>query len=158
MDDSFGTILYIIIAGIAFIVSVISKNKKKNARRTTPVNNNTDNPEKERPFISNIERLLNEKLDTQSHYLDRDASEEDYIEEEEPELEKEVVLDFVPPEMLDDKEDTPYSVEYDDTSKIFAKTIEDSEIKGEEEENPLLEEFDLQKAVIYSEIINRKDF
>ncbi|MFC2152782.1 hypothetical protein ACFLSE_09665 [Bacteroidota bacterium] len=98
------------------------------------------------------------KQNDQSEYNYHNEYVEDLVIEEETELEeKPVILDTVPPEMLDDKEDIPYSIEYEDTSEIFKDSIKDTELT-EEEESSIIEDFNIQDAVIYSEIINRKEY
>jgi hypothetical protein len=67
------------------------------------------------------------------------------------------ILDTVPEELQDEKEKMPYSIEHEDTSEIFSRTIEDQDITLEEEEGSPID-FDLEKAIIYSEILNRKDY
>jgi len=158
MDDIFDSLIYIIIAIVAFAISVFGKKKKKDARTVSPVGNENPIERKERPFLSNIEQLLNEELGIQNQNFDENEYEQDVVLEEKPDVyEKEEILDSVPSEMLDDKEDTPYSIEYEDTSEVFSDSIKDTDIT-KEEDSLIIEDFNLRDAVIYSEIINRKEF
>lgn len=159
MDDIFDSLIYIIIAIAVFAISALGKKKQARRASSTPdkqVEKNTSR----NPFITNIEQLIREEIGIQDENIFEPEHKKDVVIEtkstEEPESE---ILDSVPPEMLDDIEDIPYSIEYDDTSEIFSKSIGHSDItKKKQEENPLVADFDLQKAIIYSEIINRKEF
>ena len=60
---------------------------------------------------------------------------------------------------LTEKEEVPYSIEFDNSDLINENSIEKAKIVDEEESLGIdLDDFDLRKAVIYSEIINRKQY
>ncbi len=156
MDDIFDSLIYIIITIVVFAISILRKKKKKQNQPVFKSQEGNDHYEKEgNSLLPNLEKLIREQVGIQDPY----AYEEKYIEQEEVIQEKKPsdILDVVPPEMLDDKEDVPYSIEYDDTSEIFNDAIKDSDLTVEEE-NKVLDNFDLRDAVIFSEIINRKEF
>lgn len=155
MDDSFGNYIYILLMVAAFVISALGKKKKRTTRPIIPNNENINSSE-EKPFLSNLERLLNEKMGVADQKFQDEYADGQVIYEEPKTEKKQDILDTVPEEMLDDKEDVPYSIEYEDTSKIFSESIKESEIKSEEE--PVLEDFNLRDAIIYSEIINRKEY
>lgn len=149
MDNIFDSWIYIVITIVAFVISTIGKKKKK--KTGVPPFINENNGPKKKPFLSNLEQLLKEEMgivqdDYQNEYISNPIEEQ-----------KEEVLDTVPKEMLDDKEDIPYSIEYEDTSEIFANSIEKKDITNEEEDL-ILKDFNLRDAIIYSEIINRKEY
>ncbi|MCK5171429.1 MAG: hypothetical protein KAQ75_16235 [Bacteroidales bacterium] len=157
MDDFFDSIIYIIIAVVAFAISILGKKKKKDARTVSPVGNENPVQRKEKPFLTNLEQLLKEEIGVSNQDFQIEYS-DDPVYEKEHEVEKEQeILDAVPPEMLDDKEDIPYSIEFEDTSEVFSDSIKDTDIT-KEEKNPIIEDFNLRDAVIYSEIINRKEY
>jgi hypothetical protein len=156
MEDIFDSLIYIIIAIVAFAISILGKKKKKQNQPVFESQEGNDHSEKEEDsLLPNLEKLIREQVGIQNpytyeeHYLDQ----EEVIQEEKPSD----ILDVVPPEMLDNKEDVPYSIEYDDTSEIFKDAIKDADLTAEDD-NELLENFDLRDAVIFSEIINRKEF
>lgn len=68
------------------------------------------------------------------------------------------ILDTVPQETAESKIDNLYSIEYDDNA-IKNSEMKISDITREEDlSNDILDDFDLQKAVIYSEILQRKEY
>lgn len=156
MEDIFDSLIYIVIAIVAFAVSVLGKKKKKQNQPVFKRQEGNDQYEKdEDSLLPNLEKLIRDQVGIQNphtyeeHYLDQ----EEVIQEEE----HSDILDVVPPEMLDNKEDVPYSIEYEDTSEIFKDAIKDSDITVKDG-NEILENFNLRDAVIFSEIINRKEF
>jgi hypothetical protein len=156
MDDIFDNLIYIIITIVAFAISALGKKKKKDTRRTSNLSNVKPVQERTNPFFANLEQLFNEEIavpnqNYQNQYI------EEVVVEKKPEPEIEQPLDFVPPEMLDDIEDVPYSIEYDDSEDISSSSIKDAEITPEEDQ-PVIEGFNLRDAVIYSEIMNRKEY
>lgn len=158
MDDIFDSLIYIVVAIVAFAISVLGKKKKKDIRTVSPVGNENTGEREGKPFLSNIAQLLNEELGIQNQNFDEYEYETEAELDEKPDVyEKEEILDSVPPEMLDDKKDTPYSIEYEDTSEVFSDSIKDTDITKEEEYS-IIEDFNLRDAVIYSEIINRKEY
>lgn len=156
MDDIFDNLIYIIITIVAFAISALGKKKKKDARRTSNLSNVSPVQEKQNPFFANLEQLFNEEIEVPNQNYQNQYIEEPIIEKT-PEPEEEKPLDFVPPEMLDDIEDVPYSIEYDELVDISSNSIKDAEITSEEDK-PVIEGFNLRDAVIYSEIMNRKEY
>ena len=157
MDDIFDNLIYIVITIVAFGISALGKKKKKDAQKnaTVPISNENHVEPKEKPFLSNLEQLLNDEI----HFTDKNIKQENEFEQIIEEVEeKEEVLDFVPPEMLDEKGYTPYSIEYEDIGSVSSNSITDIDITKEEEEEGVLEDFNLKDAIIYSEILNRKEY
>lgn len=164
MDDIFDNLIYIIITLVAFVISALGKKKKKARPKIAPVNQEQPEQKKEKPLFSNLEKLLNEELGleeteysnqyAEKEQIDQQGEEEKYEPRQEEKTEQ--PLDHVPPEMLDNKEDIPYSIEFDDTSEIFSKSIQDADPEDEKKEE--LSDFNLKDAIIYSEIINRKEY
>jgi len=154
MDHIFDNLLYIVIALVTFGISALGKKKKKQGAIRRPTQNLV-NKEKQSGLGFNLEKLIKEELgleDQNEQAYQTQTAEESVVEA----IEK--PLDFVPEYMLDDKEDVPYSVEYDDSVEI-KNEISDSDItKDLQEEETLLDDFNLQEAIIYSEIINRKEY
>ncbi|MBU8892785.1 MAG: hypothetical protein KOO66_08395 [Bacteroidales bacterium] len=159
MDDIFDGLIYVIITIVAFAISILGKKKKKEAQRTSVNEEEFDQTEKEENSVfPELKKLIREQTGIQNQYVyEKEYVEQEIIEEEIEEKPANDVLDVVPPHMLDDKEDEPYSIEYQDTSEKFSDPIKDSDLT-QEEENAILVDFNLQDAVIYSEIINRKEF
>ena len=157
MDDIFDNLIYIIIMVVIFIISAIGKNKKKQAQRASVTDG--DNMEKKAsPFsFSNIEKLIKEEMGIEDQNIYNDPYENEVILEEETGVGN---LDTIPNENLDSKKDKAYSsIEYEDTRKVFSDFIESPDLSNEESlEESILDDFNLQDAVIYSEIINRKEY
>lgn len=157
MDDSFGNLVYIIIALVAFAISALGKKKKKQAQRTNVnIKSTTSGKESSAFSFNNIEKLIKEEIGLKDQNSINDPYETEFIQEEKP---VEEVLDTVPEEILDNKAQQPFSIEYADTKEVFSDFIENSDLsKKESSEEFNLDDFNLQKAVIYSEIINRKKY
>jgi len=165
MEDLFDNLIYIIIVLVGFIISALGKKKKKAVQQGVTSKSQTSAQPKERPFLSNMEKLLNEELGLAKEKYENTYEEE--MQEEEPEsiLDSPISkldtttdkIDSVPEEMITGKGKVPYSIEYDDNSKIFKDTIKDEAIT-EEEKSETQRDFDLEDAIIYSEIINRKEY
>ena len=158
MDDIFDSLIYIIIALVAFAISALSKKKKKQAQRPpSSYDNQVEDNNDRKTFIPNLEQLIREQIGVQDENI-FETEDEVIIDTIPKEESKSEVLDSVPPEMLDNKEDTPYSIEHEDTSKIFSDFELSNVTKEEQEDNTLFDDFDLRKAIVYSEIINRKEY
>lgn len=156
MEDNWDSLIYIIITIVAFAISILGKKKKKQTQAPYKSQVQYDNYEKEdNSLLPNLEKLIREQVGIQNPY----SYEEQYVEQEEiiQQEKPSDILDVVPPEMLDDKEDVPYSIEYEDTSDIFKSSIKDADLTVEEEDK-VLDNFDLHDAVIFSEILNRKEY
>ncbi len=157
MDDIFDSLIYIIITIVAFGISALGKKKKKATQRPVfPAQKQEPNVVEEKPFLSNLEELLKEEIGFTNNTIKEEVTFDPIMGRKEI-YEKEEVLDSVPTEMLDDKVDVPYSIEYEDTNEIFSKSISDKDI-SDENEDEILEEFNLRDAVIYSEIMNRREY
>jgi hypothetical protein len=155
MDDIFDNLIYIVIALVTFGISALGKKKKKQQRQISKSAENNTPEEKQSPFGFDLERLIKEKIGVEDQY----EQEYDVPTEKESVVENiEKPLDFVPEYMLDNKEDVPYSIEYDDSVGI-KDAISDTDLtQTAVTENTILEDFDLQEAIIYSEILNRKEY
>lgn len=156
MDDIFDSLIYIIITIAAFVISALGKKKKKHPN-VPPIQRATEpQTEKKKTIFPDIEQLIKEEMGLETN----DYVEDPFVNqgEEKIEIPKEQPLDYVPPEMLDDKPDIPYSIEYDED--ISEKdSIKNSDISAEHmEDESELSDFDLKEAIIYSEIINRKEY
>ncbi|MGM0407092.1 MAG: hypothetical protein ACQERU_03865 [Bacteroidota bacterium] len=163
MDDIFDSLIYILITLAAFAISLLGK-KKKPAQRA-PISEGTEDHEEtgQTPFFSDFERLLdrefvNDDLDTEQEESYH-ADEQESFESNKPgnQINNEI-LDSTPSELAEDKEKMPYSIEYDDTSEVFSHSINDGDITKDEESKSIADDFDLEKAVVYSEILNRRDY
>lgn len=154
MEDFLDNFLYIIILIASIVISALGKKKKKQVQQgnTVKSQNNTLTSN------FNLEKLIKEQMGIVDEY------ENDFIDSE-PEIElepviqqeKEKPLDYVPEYMLNDKKDYPYSIEYQDT-KIEAKQETEEILFEKSEEKSIFQDFDLEEAVIYSEILNRKEY
>lgn len=156
MEDNWDSLIYIIITIVAFAISILGKKKKKQTQTPYKSQVQYDNHEKEdNSLLPNLEKLIREQVGIQNPYSyeEQNVEQDEIIQQEKPSD----ILDVVPPEMFDDKEDVPYSIEYEDTSDIFKSSIKDADLTVEEEDK-VLENFDLRDAVIFSEIINRKEY
>ncbi len=151
MDDIFDNLIYIVITIVAFAISILGKKKKKQNQPVYSSQEGNDHNNEGESLLPNLEKLIREQVGIQNPYSYEEQ--EEIIKEEKPSD----IFDVVPPEMLDNKEDVPYSIEYQDTSDIFKHSIKDSDLTAEENDE-VLENFDLQEAVIFSEILNRKEF
>jgi hypothetical protein len=155
MEDIFDNLLYIVITIAALAISALGKKKKKQAQRASKVVQNNESETKDSSYGFNIEKLIRDELGLDNQEYVRDSEPEEIIDEETP---VEEALDSVPKYMLDDKEDIPYSVEYDD-SAIVSSSIQDNDLTNENtSDGSILDDFNLQDAIIYSEIINRKEY
>ena len=160
MDDIFDSLIYIVIMIVAFVISYLGKKKKKQAPIPGIVKEQERKVEHEDSLVPNLESLLRNELGLENRDIYNDYDKYEVEQEEEVIIEaKEEILDTVPPEMLDDKPDIPYSIEYDDTDSISSTSIQGSDITTEESDSVVeIDDFDIRKAVIYSEIINRKEY
>jgi len=166
MEDIFDSLIYIIIALVGFVISALGKKKKRDAKKIVPKPSQEPTKPKARPFMSNLEQLLNEELGITNEEPEITYEEERPNKEYEPVLDSPVssidrvedALDSVPEEMLDEKEDIPYSVEYDKTNEILKHSIGNEDEEDLDDVKPVMEDFNLRDAVIYSEIINRKEY
>ena len=157
MDDIFDNLIYIIIMIVVFVISAIGKNKKKQAQRSTVITESDNNKKEDSPFsFNNIEKLIKEEMGIEDQNTFNDPYKNEVIQEEKI---VEEVLDTVPEQKSDSKKDKQYGIEYEDTREVFSNFIKSSDLsKKESSEKSILDDFNLQDAVIYSEIINRKEY
>lgn len=152
MDDNFGNLIYFLILIVTFVISLLGKKKKK---RPISVQQNGQFNRQEQTgnsFLPNLEQIIKQEMGI----VDTNP----YEEYNEPKIEKEIKeepIDTIPKEYLDDKSDAPYSIEYDNNDLIKEDSIEQQMIIEEESET-ILEDFDLEQAIIFSEILNRKEY
>lgn len=158
MGDNFDTIIYITITIVAFAISALGKKRKKDRNTNQSLSTESSSKPKARPFLSNLEQLLKEEMGIPDQNI-KNEYEADFINEDyEQEYENpEEMIENPTKEMINTKEKMPYSIEYEDTSEIFSDSIQNSDLTKQEEE-PIIEDFNLRDAVIYSEIINRKEY
>ena len=123
-------LLYIILMIVAFVVSVVRKNKKAQNRPRIIHEDNTE--PRETPFQNfNIEQILNK--------------EQDLLDDKNLNTVQEYTKDR---EVLSNIEDQDISKRNDSFTE---KDISKSKLTKEKE-------FDLREAIIYSEILKRKEF
>ncbi len=155
MDDIFDSLIYILITIVAFAISVLGKKKKKRPVSVQQNENNFRQTQRENSFIPSLEKIIKQQMgidDTNLYSEFDDTINEKYQLMDEP-------IDSIPKEYLDDKPDIPYSIEYDNTDLIEEESIDKQDITKEElQSETILDEFDLKKAVIFSEILNRKEY
>jgi len=156
MEDIFDNLLYIIITIAAFAISAISKKRKQQARKQS-IASSPENSENKKPsYAFNIEKLIKDEMGFEDERFISDIEHEEEVTNdtfvEEP-------IDTVPKHLLDDKEDVPYSIEYDESELITNSSISDNDITDEDiSDVSVLDDFNLESAIIYSEIINRKEY
>jgi len=154
MDDIFDSLIYIIITIVAFAISILGKKRKKQKQAFS--SGQEPYKKEEEALLPDLEKIIREQVGLRDPY----TYEEQFIEQEEviQEEKSSEILDVVPPETKDDKKDVPYSIEYDDTSEIFKTAIKDTDISKSDEDEEVIENFNLHDAVIYSEILKRKEY
>jgi len=147
MEDGVSSILYIIITAIIILVGVLGKKKKPKQSPGGPGNGETGG-------MDFFEKLgLREQGEEQEGFVDVEEDEEIT----EMPVDKETQRLSVTPAFNDqsDKEDEV-------KEKVFEEESEEvnaySEIADEYDNdiNEIKDEFDLKKAIVYSEIINKK--
>lgn len=142
-DISVGTIIYIVIGIIAFIINMIQKANKEKANTSSEPRETFDDSDE-------WEDSYNPAPETYKKH-----PEPVYASQQTSTLKKEV-LDTVPEYKATFGMETnlaPQFVYIEDNQDDFIKS---GEIKSSEEVVPVALEFDMKKAVIYSEILNRK--
>ncbi|MDA3779842.1 MAG: hypothetical protein PF487_06440 [Bacteroidales bacterium] len=170
MDDGIGTILYIAVAIGALVVSAIGKNKKKQERLKMQqkhnvnkyqqsgediINENSSNFEDadNSTLISNISQkkknnLFDEFFETDEN---RETADNNYEKEKKiAEIEAEEQAAKIE-ETIEESYDYELGDGYEHEYELGDETEYEDDIN-------LLDEFDLEKAVIYSEIIARKEY
>ncbi len=176
MDDLAGVLIYLVLAIIGVIAGVYrNKAKREQAAskfkgKTQPVTTvNTDYD----PFAGLFEEDEEEYLTEEDEEEDIEEQEEEFMEEEKVEAEKTYVVDkkgltekteyekgYIEGEAaFKETEEAILSDNGSDDSEIIIKTEKEMPLKLEADEHTLeIKDFDLKKAVIYSEIINRKEY
>ena len=155
MEDHIDKIVYIVIAIVITIVSAISKaNKKKNisklgkpASSSQPTANKTtppDLPGTKHQQTPPPQAKINNDIDALFASLQKPK-----VEQKVTQVKKEEPKVVVEESMKTDKHKKKVRAE---TSDNFIET----ELEIDEVEDSYLDDFDAQKAVIYSEIMNRK--
>ncbi|NOQ25237.1 MAG: hypothetical protein GQ564_07730 [Bacteroidales bacterium] len=158
MGDNFDTIIYIIITIVAFAISALGKKRKKDRNNNQSVSTESPSKPKARPFLSNLEQLLKEEMGIPDQKIQNEYGVNSINEDYEQEFENlEEMIENPTKETINTKDKIPYSIEYEDTNEIFSDSIQDSDLTKQEEE-PIIKDFNLRDAVIYSEIINRKEY
>lgn len=171
MDDGFGNYIYIILMIVVLVVSLLRKKRKQKEETPLGEGENTSGPDLFKEFLFGEEQ---KKIEDQPA-MDLEKEEEPAVEiaAEEPFREgvsalKDKVLqtelepgrlsesmethdriEHLKSEMLTDDIEHRPSEEFDNAYKIKVKESEPEE---------LMDEFDLEKAVIYSEILKRREF
>jgi len=160
MDDFFDSLIYIIITLAAFAISLLGK-KKKPAKRSPAEVTGEEHPKREQTsFLSDFERFFDDQHEESD---DNEQVEPSFVGDNDPQNRandnqiRQEILDDVPEQPNNNKEKMPYSIEYDETGGDYSEPIKKEELTIEEEEERGAD-FDLEKAVIYSEILNRKEF
>ncbi|SRR6056297_905643 len=164
MDDIFDSLIYILITLAAFAISLMGK-KKKSARRPPANFIGEDHSEsKQTSFISDFDRLFEDDDEP----LGSEKVEPSFVGEKKSDYEgsnnqsernqiNNEILDSVPEESLDKKEKMPFSIDHADIGEVYSEPIKDEDLTIHEEETAG-GDFDLEKAIIYSEILNRKEY
>ncbi len=171
MEDSVSTIVYIIITFIILIVSIIKKrNKKKLIPKTVSSESFESIPEEQAEAKApkgGIEGFLNTLLEEQSPFSEESnspsQSTEDFFEdfEDEQEEEKKIEAEGVTAFAQDDPNTARIETGLMDSLAIpiiDPVNAFDEEIESGSELGTLIEDFDIKKAIIYSEILNPKYF
>jgi hypothetical protein len=164
MDDIFDSLIYILITLAAFAISLIGK-KKKPAQRRPDFTEQGYSKSESTSFISDFDRLFEDDDEP----LGSERVEPSFFGEKKPPHDgsenqgnnhqfNNEILDSVPEESLDKKEKMPYSIEYDDNHEMFSDNPIEVEDLTKSEDESVLDDFDLEKAVIYAEILHRKEY
>ncbi|HSH52344.1 MAG TPA: hypothetical protein VK982_11535 [Bacteroidales bacterium] len=165
MDDIFDSLIYILITLAAFAISLMGKKKKKIQRPPADFSNQKHAENEPTSFMSDLDRLFedddepmgSEKVEP-SFVGEKKADTEVFRNQSDRNQINNEILDTVPNESMDKKEKMPYSIEYDDNHEMFSNNPIEEEDITKRENKSVLDDFDLEKAVIYSEILNRKEY
>lgn len=153
MKDNFDTILYIIIALIAFVISAIGKKKKK--------------PEPSENDQSVFNTLINDEIPVYKEF-EKIFNIQDAVVEKEPVTKpqsKNIEKIHIPEgrARLIEKNSLltksyVSSVHVQENNEIFNHAITNNDLTHDDETEKNIEEFDLRNAIVYSEILNRKKY
>jgi len=174
MEDSISTILYLVITFIVLVVSVIKK-RKKNIPKTVgsdsfePIQEEDTEPKAPK---KGIESFLNTLLEEQSPFVQENSSSPQNVDEsfekdefiEEWEEKKEEIEPDTNEGITVFAQDDPNTAKVE-TGLLNSMATKDMEMNSsidKESEVPelrsLIEDFEVKKAIIYSEILNPKYF
>ncbi len=158
MEDNIGTIFYIVLVVIVLIISTVARKRKKEAAAQMPQKGETDGFD---PFQL-FEQDSREPDTEMSDQMTITAPETPPVQSELEKIIEEGVSAFDEGSPLDERIDITFKEEMitddqehqpsEDLTKPYDTSKEESEL------DKIIKEFDLKKAVILSEIINRKEF
>ena len=171
MDDGFGNYIYIILMIVVLVVSLLRKKRKQKETTLPGEEKKISGPDLFKEFLLGEEQT---EIEDQPA-MDIEKEEEPVVEiaAEEPfqegvsALEGHVMQTALEPEHLRESMETLDQIEHlksemltDDIEHRPSEEFDDAyEIKVEESElEELMDEFDLEKAVIHSEILKRREF
>jgi len=171
MDDGFGNYIYIILMIVVLVISFLGKKRKQKEKTPLGEGKNTSGPDLFKEFLFGEEQT---KIEDQPA-MDIEKEEEPVVEvaPEEPfregvsALKGQVLQTELEPGRLRESMKTLDRIEHlksemltDDIEHRPSEEFDNAyEIKVEESElEELMDEFDLGKAVIYSEILKRREF
>jgi hypothetical protein len=156
-----GTLLYILIGLISVIISAVEKNrKKKAAANRIPANPSVPAPE---PHTSSRPEWQKELEDIFGKPFEDSRTEADNKRQEEPVMPRaEPVLIPAPEKVRRPREHWERATSPVLSTEIISPVVKPEAQKSTEEDDQLItvdsEYFDLRKAVIYNEVLNRKYF
>jgi len=151
-----GALIYIVLAVISLIVSAVAKNKKKEMQTTSSKPTSSEPAEPKQPQQTTWQRELEDifgKVLTQPEVV---VERQEYAEPK-PVVKKEVKANAMSEEGLKGSSNSISAVNSD---QIISETPSAFHIEEEEHEFAGInfDDFELNKAVIYSEVLNRKYF
>lgn len=171
MEDGFGNYIYIILMIVVLVISLLGKKRKQKEETPLGEEENTSGPDLFKKFLLGEEQTKIEDqpvmdIEKEVEPVVEIAAEEPFREgvsalkgkvlqtELEPERLRESMetldgIEHLKSEMLTDDIEHRPSEEFDNAYKI---KVEESELEE------LMDEFDLGKAVIHSEILKRSEF
>ncbi len=158
MEDSIGTIFYIVLAIIALIITAL--NKKRKLKATAPAM-----PKEEKEDFDPFEAFEQDSMEPATEVSDQTITDtpkapsvesklESFIDEgvsvfnKKSSVKERFENRFNKEVIKEDKKEQPPG----DSSEFYDVQQEESEL------DKIIKEFDLKKAIIHSEIINRKEF
>jgi len=171
MEDGFGNYIYIILMIVVLVVSLLRKNRKQKEETPLGEGKNTSGPDLFKEFLFGEEHTKIE--DQPAMDIEKDEEPVVGIAAEEPfregvsALKDKVQQTELEPGRLRESLETLDQIEhlksemltYDIEHRPSEEFDNAYEIKVEESETEeLMDEFDLGKAVIYSEILKRREF
>ncbi len=158
MEDSIGTIFYIILAIVALVITALNKKRKLKATAAAMPEEEKEafDPFKafEQDFVEPDDEVTDQAASTTQQASTVESKLESFIDEGVSASNKKQSRKESSDYRYDD-EDLPDDKEHqapEDSSILFESQKEESEL------DKIMEEFDLKRAIIHSEIINRKEF